>query len=157
LKEIVSRPELGSADAFERCHEESCLFHLIGAKDAFLHEINNAYELGLPVKDVRESKLEKALKRKDRESPELNTLKKLQSEKTSWLAIANELRHHGTHRTNISRKLYLGGERNGEVVFENPLTATEMSKTIPHFIKECLDNMTNLVQALRAALPKAGE
>ena len=61
LEEITSRHELGSGDDFERAHEESFLFHLVGAKDSFLQELNAAYRLELPIKQVKETNLQKAM------------------------------------------------------------------------------------------------
>ncbi len=103
LEEITSRHELGSGDDFERAHEESFLFHLIGAKDSFLQELNAAYKLDLPIKQVIETHLQKALKEKTISSPALTTIVRLEEDETSWLAIGIELRHQGMHRSNIPR------------------------------------------------------
>jgi hypothetical protein len=153
LEEITSRHELGSGDAFERAHEESFLFHLIGAKDSFLQELNAAYKLGLRIKQVKETSLQKALKKKRLSCSALDTIVKLKKDKTSWLAIAIELRHQGTHRSNIPKHFYIGGEYNGKVFFTNPLTAQQMETDIPGFFRQCLNNMEELLQQLRDTLP----
>jgi len=153
LQEITSRPERGSADDFERAHEESCLFHIVGTKDAFLQEINEAYKLGVPVRRVNEETLSRKLKQQGFVSPALAEIKGLESNEDSWLAIAIELRNHGTHRSHIPRKFDVGGEENGRVVFQNPLTGTYMEETISEFLTTCLHNMTALLQKLRATLP----
>lgn len=154
LEEITSRQEVGSGDAFERAHEESFLFHLIGAKDSLLQEINFAYEIGLSIRQVRESRLQSVLEAKAVESPALNTIVKLKSDKTSWLAVAIELRDHGTHRSNIPRLFHKGGEYNGKVFFTNLLTGQPIETDIPEFLKQCLKNMENLLQELRPTLPQ---
>lgn len=153
LEEITSRHELGSGDDFERAHEESFLFHLIGAKDSFLQEVNAVYKL-LPIKQVREATLQKKLEEKALESPALTRIVALKNEKTSWLALAIELRDHGTHRSNIPRHFYRGGEYNSKVFFTNLLTGQEMETDIPGFLRQCLNNMAELLQQLRATLPQ---
>ena len=153
LQETISRPERGSANGFERAHEESCLFHIVGAKDAFLQEINEAYKLDVLIERVNEDTLCRALKERGAVSPALTEIRNLKSDKTSWLAIAIELRNHGTHRSNIPRIFYEGGDQKGKVVFRNLLTGTEMKETIPEFLTTCLANMGALLQKLRATLP----
>ena len=154
LEEMTSRHELGSGDDFERAHEESFLFHLIGAKDSFLQELNAAYKLELPIKQVKETNLQKALKKKTLSCPALATIVKLENDKTSWLALAIELRHQGTHRSNIPRHFYRGGEYNGKVFFTNLLAAQQMETDIPEFLWQCLNNMAELLQQLRSTLPQ---
>lgn len=154
LEEITSRHEIGSGDDFERAHEESFLFHLIGAKDSFLQEVNAAYKLELPIKQVKETNLQKALKEKTISSPALTTIVELEKEKNSWLALAIELRHQGTHRSNIPRHFYKGGEYNGKVFFTNLLTAQQMETDIPEFLRQSLNNMAELLQQLRPTLPQ---
>ena len=160
LEEITSRQEIGSGDAFERAHEESFLFHFIGAKDYFLQEINVAYEIGLSIRQVRESRLQSVLEAKAVASPALNTIVKLKSDKTSWLAVAIELRDHGTHRSNIPRLFHArsfkekGYEYKDKVFFTNLLTGQPIETDIPEFLKQCLKNMEILLQELRPTLPQ---
>ena len=153
LDELTSRQEQGSGDAFERAHEESFLFHLVGAKDSFLQEVNAAYQLELPINKVKEATLQKKLKEKALESPALIRITALKKNKTGWLALAIELRDHGTHRSNIPRHFYKGGEYSDRVFFTNLLTRQPMETNIPEFLKQCLDNMARLLQELRATLP----
>ena len=166
LEEITSRQEVGSGDAFERAHEESSLFHLIGAKDSFLQEINAAYQLGLNMWDVKEESLESELKTRRRKSNELKEIIKLEERRRkrenrkSWLAIAIELRNHGTHRSNIPRLFHAhifkekGYEYKDKVFFTNLLTGQPIETDIPEFLKQCLNNMENLLQELRPTLPQ---
>lgn len=44
-------------EAFERAHYESVLFHVVGAKDSFLQEINDAYGRPLKPHQVKERRL----------------------------------------------------------------------------------------------------
>jgi hypothetical protein len=154
VKEIVSRPKRGSADDFERCHEENFLFHLIGAKDSFLQEINIAYGLTLAISEVRESSLVRKLKQMEKQSPELCEIMDLEDrQKAGWLAIAIELRDQGTHRRDIGRTLEIGGELNGEVSFHNPISGQCMDIDSIKFFWLCLENMTGLLERLRSTLP----
>lgn len=153
LEEIASRPELGSADDFERAHEESFLFHLLGAKDSFLQEINAAYELGLPIRKVREETLKNALKKKELKSPALARIIELKEDKNSRLAIAIELRNHGTHRSHIPRH-FVRGSGQDKNYFYNPLTGERIEADIQRYLRRCLANMTELLQQLRATLPQ---
>jgi len=158
LKEITSRPEMGSADDFEIAHEESFLFHLIGAKDSFLQEINNAYGLGLPTHRATAWKLKGKLERTNRKSPALDKIVELQDPcKAGWLAIAIELRNQGTHRRrtsrNFERKIGPQGV-SGANYFFNPFTKEPMDIPIPEFLRECRALMSELLQELRATLPE---
>ena len=62
LDEILESDSRGTGDDFEISHEESCLFHIVGAKDAFLQEINESYDLGVELCNVKEGSIRKALK-----------------------------------------------------------------------------------------------
>jgi len=154
LDEITSRYELGSGDDFERAHEESFLFHLVGAKDSFLQELNAVYKLELPIKQVKETKLQGALGKKTLNCPALKKIVELEKDKTGWLALAIELRDHGTHRSHIPRHFYRGGEYNGKVFFTNLVTGQQMEADISEFFGKCLKNMAELLQQLRATLPQ---
>ena len=78
----------------------------------------------------------------------------LEKDKTGWLALAIELRDHGTHRSHIPRHFYRGGEYNGKVFFTNLVTGQQMEADISEFLGECLKNMAELLQQLRATLPQ---
>lgn len=167
LEEITSRHELGSGDDFERAHEESFLFHLVGAKDAFLQEINVAYKLELPFHKVKEHELRKVLKAKALESLALDEIErleeKLEVDKAGWLAIAIELRNHGTHRSNIPRILHGSTrkekvcENKAKVFLINPLTEQPIETDIPVLLQEYLANMEDLIQEQRPTLPQESE
>ena len=103
---------------------------------------------------MKEAKLQKALKEKSISSSALSAIVKLEKDRTSWLALAIELRHQGTHRSNIPRHFYRGGEYNGRVFFTNLLTAQQMETDIPEFLRLSLNNMAELLQQLRPTLPQ---
>ena len=156
LEEITSREKHVSADNFERAHEESFLFHLIGAKDSFLQEINAAYELGLPFKDVKENTLQSKLEAKEVESPALKEIVRLEAksevDKADWLAVAIELRNQGTHRFHMRRHFYKGGKHHDKVFLANPLTGEQIETDIPLLLQEYLSKMEALLQNQRPTL-----
>ncbi|MGH9790823.1 MAG: hypothetical protein ACRD5W_06395 [Candidatus Acidiferrales bacterium] len=61
-----------------RAHEESFLFHLIGAKDSFLQEINHALDLGVEEHRVDERRLRKAMDSAGKPSPALDKIESLE-------------------------------------------------------------------------------
>lgn len=158
LKEITSRSQLGSIDDFERSHEENFLYHLVGAKDSFLQEINKAYKLDVPIEKVRERTLAEKSKQMEIECPELSEIIDLKDrQKAGWLALAIELRNIGSHRFHMSRvlDLHVGGEEVDKVFFRNPFTGKKMDEEGIEFLTRCLDNMRALLERLRATLPKS--
>jgi len=148
LEEIETRLDKGGSesDAFEIAHEESFLFHLMGAKDAFLHEINDALGKPLPMKDVREMTLEDELEAKGATSPALTELRKLQFDPSSWLAFATECRNHGTHRHRVPRNYYDGVARRVEI--RHPVSGQVMGE-VPAILRSWLDEMQALILRLR--------
>ena len=74
LEELRSHQRKGSGDDFERSHQESFLFHLLGARDAFLQELNLYYNCGLELRKVRTSSLTQKLDKMGIRCPELNKL-----------------------------------------------------------------------------------
>ena len=108
LDELRNHPRLGSGDDRERAHEESILYHLVGVKDAFLHEIQVAHGLGLDLNQVDERTLDKELKRTGSQSRALEKLDELYKESSSWYSLMVELRNHGSHRYHINRLMKVG-------------------------------------------------
>jgi len=162
LEELTSHPELGSSSEFEQAHEESFFFHVIGAKDSFLQEINVAYSLGLNIWDVKEYTLMERLKLKQLQSPELNKIIELEerekerNDRGSWLAMAIEERNQGTHRFHIRRyhKVKAGSNSGSTSYYTNPFTQEPMELTILEFLRQCLMNMEDLLNQLRKTLSK---
>jgi hypothetical protein len=120
LEELRSYQKIGSGDSFERAHHESFLFHLLGAKDTFLQELNFCYKCKFPPSKVKEGLLLKELKKRKLKSTELQELINLQKDQNSWLSLAKELRHQATHRHHIGRHFFTGGPESGKVEFKDP-------------------------------------
>ena len=69
IKELRSYVEAESNDVWENAHQESCFFHLAGVVDSLLHEVNDAYSLGLALTEVGWQKLKHGLQSAGQDSP----------------------------------------------------------------------------------------
>lgn len=155
LNELKNYLNNSSGDDFERAHQESFLFHLFGARDYFLQELNIYYKCNLDIDKVRFRSLKKAMGNKISDYPELACIESLERDENSWLNLAKEMRDHVTHRTNISRMFYLGGENNRKVHLRKPnpkdLVSGDLITTdVPDLFSEWLEKMTELINKLRA-------
>ena len=149
LKELIDSDSRGSGDDFEIAHEESCLFHIVGAKDAFLQELNNAYNLELAPRDVIEANIKKALEKKKIVSKSFNKLNELMQDDTSWLYKIIEYRNIGTHRYRIPREFFIGKIR--KVSFIDPLVIKggPLNQDIPQYLKSSIEKMRKPIKQLR--------
>lgn len=102
----------GGAD-FDRAIEESILFHLLGAKEAFLIELNAYYSCGVSAETITPGRLRKILDLRGDNSTELAELYKQENEPDSWLAHAKQMRDHSTHVSSVPRAFHGGGEKDG--------------------------------------------
>ena len=59
---IREKSAITTGDPWENAHIESCMYHLAGAVEAILHEINIGYSLNLRLQNVTWDKVEKILK-----------------------------------------------------------------------------------------------
>ena len=136
-----------------RAHEESVLDQVVGAKDAFLQEINAAYGAGLQMHQVHEDRLLHRLGAG--KSPELDEIMRVSDPANdwTWLALTLEIRNHGTHRARPPVVYYEGGAHSGTVRYRNPRDGTELNQTIPEFLETAIDEMEALINRLRPTLP----
>src|SRR5437588_12646140 len=79
LDELKSQGLPGGSD-FDKAHQESFLFHLLGARDAFLGELNHHYGAGLAPDALSPGKIRDALNARSIRSPELRTLYELEQD-----------------------------------------------------------------------------
>ena len=155
LQELKTRerdPGVGRGDDFDRSHEESFLFHLFGALDAFAEELNIYYGCGLrraAGEHVSRGKMREALKKQGRKSNELKEIYELEQEKTSWLFHAEKMRDHSTHLWGVARTFFGGGVHDGEVWFKNPETQEDVKQDILVTFAEWVDAMESLIARLR--------
>ena len=150
LEELDALSSHGGDD-FDRAHQESFLYHLLGAKDAFLQELNIYYSCGVDPSLVSPGKLQNEIKKKGKPSSELAELHMLEKEENSWLFHAKEMRDHSTHISSVPRGYHMGGENSGKVFLRNPVTNEEIQT---HFVTEFGQwqiNMEELLEKLRRA------
>jgi hypothetical protein len=150
LDELKAIGRLGGSE-FDRAHQESFLYHLLGAKEAFLVELNTYYAGGLAENDLTPGKLRAALEAQGKVSNELAELRSLENEEDSWLFHAKEMRDHSTHVAGVIRAFHLGGPADGQVWLKNPNTGENIER---HFVDEFNDwvsNMRKLLERLRAS------
>jgi hypothetical protein len=144
LDELKAINRLGGDD-FDRAHQESFLYHLLGAKEAFLIELNIYYSGGLPSSDLTAGKLREALRAKGKVSKELAELYSLENDVNSWLSFAKEMRDYSTHVSGAVRGFHLGGYRDGQVWLHNPKTGQSIER---HYVEEFADWLTNMKELL---------
>jgi hypothetical protein len=153
LSELRAKEQVGGDD-FDRAHQESFLYHLLGAKDSFLVELNIYYSGGLVNKDLTAGKLRKALNAKGKSSKELAELYSLENDENSWLFQAKEIRDHSTHVAGVARAFHLGGPKDGQVWLRNPKTGKNIERHFVDKFGDWLINMKELLERLRESAIK---
>lgn len=148
LTELRSYLRKGSGDDFERCHQESFLYHLFGVRDSLLQELNLHYSCGLAINQVTIKKLEKSLKSKGLISAELNYIIDLEKP-GEWLNDVKEMRDHSTHRGNVPRVFYEGGPNHGEIHLKNPKTNQLIETDTIHIFDVWLSKTQELIEKTR--------
>ncbi|MGB9292912.1 MAG: DUF6586 family protein, partial [Desulfobaccales bacterium] len=148
LEELAALEAL-RGDDFDRAHQESFLFHLLGALDAFLAELNFYYQGGLPVEGLTPGKLREVLKARGVESVELKEMRQLSQNETSWIRRAKTMRDHSTHIQGVARTFFVGGDQDGEVRLKDPRTAADSPQHLVDQFRAWADEMRTLVRRLR--------
>ena len=156
LDELRIYSDDGGGGDWEKAHEESVLFHLVGAKDAFLQEINSMHRLGLDLMKVNEKSLTKSLKQSEGNSASLVSLEGLATNPGSWYSQMIAMHNFGNTRHPASRlmKLTVGDNRSqreaGCVNDPAPSIrgrATQVESLI--LLEEFFDRMEELVNEFR--------
>lgn len=150
LDELKSIERLGGDD-YDRAHQESFLYHLMGAKDAFLIELNTYYSVALNSNGVSMGKLRNALNKKGRKSNELAEIYTLENDETSWLYHAKAMRDHSTHVSGVKRHFHLGGDNDGRVFLTNPKSGEKIERDFIDDFNNWLHQMRSLLSRLRVS------
>lgn len=150
LNELKSLPSRGGND-FDRAHQESFLYQLLGVRDAFLAELDAYYRAGLSGSGVTLGKLRDALTRTNRSSPELGELYTLETTPGSWLAQAKDMRDHSTHVASVPRTFHVGGEDDGVVWLQNPRTNEVVDRDFVLEFQAWHALMAELIERLRTS------
>jgi len=149
LDEMKSKGIVGGDD-FDRAHQESFLFHILGVKESFLCELNKYYKLEISDSEISPGNLRKALDKVGLKSPELAELYNLENNKESWLFHAKSIRDHSTHVSSVPRHFHLGGENHQKVFISNPKTGKIIDRHINDEFTDWLTKMKVLISRLRA-------
>jgi hypothetical protein len=138
-----------SGNDFNRAHQESFLFHLLGARDAFLAELNRYYQAGVAQDALSPGRIRDALKEQDIASSELRTLYELEQDESSWYCKAKDMRDYSTHVQGVPRAYFLGGENHQKVKLKNPRTGLLTERHFTLEFDDWLHKMEALVHSLR--------
>lgn len=120
LAELANYRNATSNDNWENAHQESCFYHLAGAVDALLHEINDGYTLELGLEEVRWKSVDQKLVESNQSSPAFAHIKKLRDDSGGWLDLLFEWRNHGAHRRRVSKVVYGSTVRRVDNEFKDP-------------------------------------
>jgi hypothetical protein len=105
---------------WERAHQESFLYHLLGVRDAVLQEINLFHGCGLMPEHVRKRELRDSLAKMGIRSTAFRMLARLEGMKSSWICIASRMRNTFTHQKGVPRTILVDGERGDPVLLRDP-------------------------------------
>ena len=134
---------------FDRAHQESFLFHLFGARDAFLQEINVLRSCGLPLDKVTSWSLIRWMSENGQGSKALDRLITIENDQASWLSAMKEMRDHSTHRHAVPRNFQLGGGDALRVFFKDPRTGELHNQEYMDQFTTWLRSMEDLIHELR--------
>ncbi len=148
--DLRGMPRRGSDD--ERAHQEAFLFHLLGTRDALLQEMNVFYGLGLDRKSVSIGSIRDGLAAAGKSSGALTKLVAIESDSSSWLNCAKDMRNHATHRANVGRHFYQGGPKSGQASLRDTRTGKEIDKDYVDLHDDWLNKMGKLVTDLRTLM-----
>ncbi len=136
---------------FDRALQESFLFHLLGAKDAILQELNLYYGTKLEPSAVSAWKLQESIKQRGPRSEELANLYELEQDEESWLFHAKQMRDHCTHIAGLARAYHLGGPNHHKVFLKNPKTGKDFEVHVLEAFHQWLQSMKSLLEGMRSA------
>jgi hypothetical protein len=141
----------GSDD--ERSLQESFLFHLFGAKDAFLTELDRYYGGKQTENCWTLGSLREALKGRGLHSKEVANLYSLETDKNSWLFHAKDMRDHSTHLSGVPHHFHvnLGSPAPNEVWLSNPNTGQEIERHFVEAFEDWVSEMKALLEGLRSS------
>lgn len=148
--DLRGMPRRGSDE--ERAHQEAFLFHLLGARDALLQELNIIYGLGMARKGVNIDSIRNGLAASGKSSVAFEQLLAIENDSSSWLNCAKDMRNHAAHRANVGRHFYQGGLKSGQVSLQDTRTGEEIDRDYLDLHDDWLAEMGRLVTDLRSLI-----
>ena len=144
IQELQSYENAESNDDWKNAHQESCFFHLAGAMDYLLHEVNDAYSLGLERTEVGWRRVKQALQSAGQHSRAFSHLRTIGEEKGSWLDLLFEWRKHGAHRRHCGKVVWIGRANQ----FKNPRTSNLPAAFLEAGCQQVLEELVQKVRDL---------
>jgi len=151
LRDLQERPG-AEGDDFQRAREEAFVFHLHGAIDAFLHEINDHHGCGLAANQVTLFGLEHWFVGSGGISPVLQEIRRMLVDDQTALGRVRVWRHEATHRGGTPRTFYKGGAEDGQRRLKDPTTGDPSGKSMLEEFAEAASEMRTTIRRLRAML-----
>jgi hypothetical protein len=136
---------------FDRALQESFLFHLLGAKDALLQELNGYYATELEASAVTAGRLQEKIKERGPRSEEFARLYILEQAEDSWLYHAKQMRDYCTHVAGLARAYHLGGPNHQKVFLKNPKTGKDFEVHVLEAFQQWVQSMAALIEEMRAS------
>jgi hypothetical protein len=140
---------------WERAHQESFLYHLLGVRDALLQELNLFHTCAIQMDQVRKTDLRNRLTKQGKVSAGLDILTALEDDPKSWLSIAGRLRHFSTHQKNVPQQYYVGGDRHDMIFLKDPLDGVLIETDYVQLFADWLGSADRLVTEVRDKMPGA--
>jgi hypothetical protein len=134
----------------DRALQESFLFHLLGARDAILQELNVYYGTRLKPSSVTILTLQGSIKQQGPRSEELAKLYELEKDEDSWLCHAKQMRDYCAHVAGLARHYHLGGANHGKVFLQNPKTGKVVEVHVLEAFHQWLRGMRELLEGMRS-------
>lgn len=135
----------GGSD-IERSHLESSLFHLIGAREAFLAELVEYYSLGRIAGEVTLGNVRNALEAQGKSKEEVSEFFMLERDTSSWFSKAKRLRdqaiHKGAPPHHFSLHLGGGNPMPGPVKVAIPMPPDATIPRDPNLLREFIEECT---------------
>lgn len=134
----------------QRAHMESYFFHLLGALDSFLGELNFYYDCGLSDCNLSVGNIRENLKSRGLPYGEVSEIYLLQHDPHSWLSSAKRLRDHCTHISGISMAMNWGGDHDGELHIIDPRSKDAIKKPLVSAVTDFHMAMVDFIDRLRS-------
>jgi hypothetical protein len=158
LSELEAYQNAGSNDKWENAHQESVFYHLAGAVEAMLQEINELNNLSISIDKVTWRSVEAQLNKSKQISEAFNHLKCLRRDPTTWLALLFEWRNHGTHRDRVGKNVHLSNSSKVDSQFKDPrnnsIPACYEGKGCLGVLKDLSQKVEKLINDTRKQYPQ---
>jgi hypothetical protein len=148
IDELSNSPSRHTGDDFERSHHEAFLFHLYGAIDSFLQEINIYCSCGLSPTAVTMRSLRESFAKRGRPCAEFEEIAALAGDSDTYLGNTRDIRNFAAHRGGLPMAHYFNGPSN----LVHPTTREEFACDALELFAEWLSSVATLLERARSSL-----